>query len=218
MTEINLMERYPQTKRNLSERSQEKTEEDRVIAGKFGKEYFDGDRKYGYGGYSYHPRFFSEVVEDMVRHYGLSEGSKILDVGCAKGFMLHDFKRLHPEIIVRGIDISEYSIENSKPEVREFLSVGNARDLSEFGDDEFNLVISINTIHNLPLEECKQALKEIQRVGKNSFITVDAWRDDAGKEDMNTWNLTAKTFMQVDDWKNLFDGVGYTGDYYWFIP
>ena len=218
MTEINLMERYPQTKRNLSERSQEKTEEDRVIAGKFGKEYFDGDRKYGYGGYSYHPRFFSEVVEDMVRHYGLSEGSKILDVGCAKGFMLHDFKRLHPEIIVRGIDISEYSIENSKPEVREFLSVGNARDLSEFGDDEFNLVISINTMHNLPLEECKQALKEIQRVGKNSFITVDAWRDDAGKEDMNTWNLTAKTFMQVDDWKNLFDGVGYTGDYYWFIP
>jgi len=166
MTEINLMERYPQTKRNLSERSQEKTEEDRVIAGKFGKEYFDGDRKYGYGGYSYHPRFFSEVVEDMVRHYGLSEGSKILDVGCAKGFMLHDFKRLHPEIIVRGIDISEYSIENSKPEVREFLSVGNARDLSEFGDDEFNLVISINTIHNLPLENVSKHLKKFKELEK----------------------------------------------------
>jgi nucleoside-diphosphate-sugar epimerase/SAM-dependent methyltransferase len=218
MGEMNLMEKYPQTKRDVDKKAEEKTEEDKLIAKKFGKEFFDGDRKQGYGGYNYHPRFFSGVVEDMIKHYGLTEKSKILDVGCAKGFMLYDFRRLCPGITVKGIDVSEYAIENSKSEVKEFLEVGDAKDLSKFRDDEFDLVICITTVHNLPLEECKQALKEIQRVGKNAFVTVDAWRTDEEKERMDCWNLTAETLMCVDDWKKLFEEVGYTGEYYWFIP
>lgn len=218
MVEINLMKKYPQTKRDLNKRIEEKTEGDKKIARKFGKEFFDGERRYGYGGYNYHPRFWTKVVKDMIKHYGLKKGSKILDVGCAKGFMLYDFLRLCPGIVVRGIDISEYAVENAQPEIKQFLSVGDAKDLSEFRDKEFDLVISITTIHNLPLEECKQSLREIQRVGKNAFITVDAWRTDEEKKRMDAWNLTGQTYMHVDDWKKLFEEVGYKGDYYWFIP
>lgn len=218
MVEIDLMERYPKTKRDLGKRIAEKTEEDKKIARQFGKEFFDGERKHGYGGYSYHPKFWTGVVEDMIKHYNLTNKSKILDAGCAKGFMLYDFTKLCSGIAVRGIDISEYAIENAKPEVREFLNVGNAKDLSEFRDKEFDLVTSITTIHNLSRENCKQALKEIQRVGKNAFITVDAWRDDVERKMMNAWNLTAETFMHVDNWKKLFNEAEYKGDYYWFIP
>lgn len=218
MVEINLMEKYPQTKRNPNERLERKTREDETTAKKFGKDFFDGNRKYGYGGYNYNPKFWSGVVRDMIDYYGLKSGQKILDVGCAKGFMLFDFMEALPGISIRGIDVSSYAIKNSKPEVKPFLSVGNAKNLENFKDKEFDLVISINTIHNLPLEGCKQSLREIQRVGRDAFITVDAWRNEDEKERMNNWNLTAETFMHVNEWKKLFDEVGYFGDYYWFIP
>lgn len=217
MGEINLMEKYPKTKRNLDQRAAERTAEDIAIAKRFGKEFFDGDRQQGYGGFSYHPRFWQNVVQDMIKHYGLTNKSKILDVGCAKGFMLYDLVRALPGITVRGIDVSHYAIENAKEEVKPFLSVGNAKDLRQFKDKEFDLVVSINTIHNLPLEECKRALREIQRVGKKSFVVNDAWRNDEEKKRMLQWNLTGVTFMHVEDWKKLFEEVGFTGDYYWFI-
>lgn len=216
--EIDLLSKYPKTKRNLDERAEQKTEEDKAIAKRFDKEYFDGDRKHGYGGFSYHPRFWTEVVQDFIKHYGLTAESKILDVGCGKGFMLYDFIQALPGLTVRGIDISEYAIEHAKEEVKSFLSVGNAKDLSRFNDNEFDLAVSINTIHNLKLEECKQALKEIQRVSKQAFVVNDAWKNDEEKERMKKWNLTGETVMHVNDWKRLFKEVGYTGDYYWFIP
>jgi len=218
MGEINLMARYPVPKRNVEERGIEKTLEDIAIARKFGKEFFDGDRRHGYGGYSYHPRFWTDVVQDFINYYKLTENSKVLDVGCAKGFMLYDMKKALPGINVRGIDISDYAIENAIEEMKPFLSVGNAKDLSEFKDKGFDLVISITTIHNLPLDECKQALREIQRVGKNAFIVVDAYRDNEEKGRIIKWILTGLTYMHVDEWKKLFDEVGYTGSYYWFIP
>ena len=143
---------------------------------------------------------------------------KILDVGCAKGFMLYDFIRLIPGIEVHGIDISSYAINNSIKVIKPFLKVGNAK-LLPYPDNHFDYVISINTIHNLNVKECAKALKEIQRVSsKGSFITVDAYRDSKEKKRMQDWNLTAKTIMHVDDWKKFFAKIGYSGDYYWFIP
>jgi transketolase len=216
--EIDLLSKYPKTKRNVDERGAEKSEEDRTIARKFGKEFFDGDRKHGYGGFFYNPRFWTEVVKDFIQYYGLTAESKILDVGCGKGFMLYDFIKALPGLSVQGIDISEYAISHCVGFIKDYLSVGDAHDLSKYKDKEFDLVISINTIHNLKLEECKQALREVQRVGKRAFITNDAWRNDEEKEMMKKWNLTGETMMHVDDWKKLFEEVGYSGDFYWFIP
>jgi SAM-dependent methyltransferase len=216
--EINLLENYPKTKRDINSRKNLKTEEDRQIARKFGKDFFDGDRKHGYGGFNYNGRFWEPVIPTFQKHYKLTSSSSILDVGAAKGFMLYDFKRFIPEIQVSGIDISKYAVVNAIDSIKPFLKVGNAIDLP-FEDNSFDLVISINTIHNLERDDLIKALKEIQRVSKkNSFITVDAYRNDEEKEIMYSWNLTAKTILHVDDWKILFEEVGYTGDYYWFIP
>ena len=226
--EINLLDLYPRSKRPIEERGKLVTEEHRKVARQFGKEYFDGDRLYGYGGYSYHPRFWQATVKRFRDYYRLVEEASVLDVGCAKGFMLHDFKELMPKLTIAGIDISEYAIEHAIETVRKahrrqrlsvkpFLRVGNAKELP-YPDNSFDLVISINTVHNLALEECKQALREIQRVSRaHAFITVDAWRTDEERERMMKWNLTALTYMHVDDWKKLFAEAGYTGDYYWFI-
>lgn len=223
MAEINLLRNFNEGKkpsRNVDERAGIITEEIRRIARQYGKEYFDGDRKFGYGGYHYHPKFWTGVAHDLKEHFGLKEGSKVLDVGCAKGFLLFDLTRVVPGISIRGVDISEYAINNEEvsEEIREFLSIGNAKDLSRFKDKEFDLVLSINTLHDLPIDECKQALKEIERVGKRAFISVDAWRNDEERARMEKWAINARTVMHVDDWKKLFEEVGYKGDYYWFFP
>ena len=216
--EIDLLENYPKTKRNVKERGAEKTEEDRAIARQFGKEFFDGERRHGYGGFSYQERFWQPVVPTFMRHYNVQPTSTLLDVGCAKGFMLFDFMKKIPGISVRGVDVSEYAIAHAKEEVQPFLQVADVRSLP-FIDDSFDLVISINTIHNLEKEEVKEALREIERVSSgHSFITVDAYRNEEEKELMYAWNLTAKTILHVDEWKALFKEVGYRGDYYWFMP
>lgn len=216
--EIDLLKNYPKTKRDLKQRADSKTEEDRAIARKFGKEFFDGDRNHGYGGFGYMSKFWQPVIPTFQEHFKMDENTKVLDVGCAKGFMLYDMSELIPGISVRGVDISEYAVENAKEEIKEFISVADARKLP-FEDDSFDVVISINTIHNLEKNQCAKALQEIERVSRGkSFITVDAYRNDEEKEAMFAWNLTAKTIMSVDEWIAFFDEVGYTGDYYWFIP
>ncbi|MBP9841510.1 MAG: class I SAM-dependent methyltransferase [Simkaniaceae bacterium] len=216
--EINLLENYPKAMRNVKERGATKTEEDRKIARQFGREFFDGERKHGYGGFNYHPKFWTPVVPAFQKKYALTSESSLLDVGCAKGFMLHDFKEAIPGMRLRGIDISSYAIENAMPSMQPFLQVGNVIELP-FEDRSFDLVIAINTIHNLEQKELIRALQEIQRVSRgHSFITVDAYHTAEEKELMLDWNLTAKTILHVEEWKSLFQDIGYTGDYYWFIP
>jgi SAM-dependent methyltransferase len=217
MAEINLLDHYPRARRPIDERAARITAADRAIARRFGPEFFDGDRLHGYGGYAYHPRFWTETVSRFRDHYRLAHDTAVLDVGCAKGFMLYDFMRLSPRLRVAGIDISPYACANAPPEVQPYLQVGDARALP-YADRSFDLVVSINTVHNLALAECKQALREIQRVSRgHAFIVVDAWRTEEERRRMQAWNLTALTYMHARDWEHLFAEVGYTGDYYWFI-
>lgn len=216
--EVDLLVNYPKTKRNIEERGQEKTEEDRAIARRFGKEFFDGDRSHGYGGFSYHPRFWTPVVPTFKDYFSLTTKSSLLDVGCAKGFMLHDIAGAIPGITLRGIDVSEYAIENAIEDMLDNVQVADARALP-FEDDSFDVVIAINTVHNLEEDDLAQALREMERVSRGkSFITVDAYKTDEDRERMMAWNLTAKTIMSVDEWVSFFNKVGYTGDYYWFMP
>ena len=216
--EIDLLVNYPRTRRNVEDRGASKTEADREIARKFGREFFDGDRRHGYGGFKYQPRFWQPVVPTLREHFGLVAGSSLLDVGCAKGFMLHDLALLIPGIDVKGVDVSEYAVTNAIDHIKPHVRVADARQLP-FADKSFDVVISINTIHNLQRAECGQALREIERVSRGkSYITVDAYRNEAEKIRMMAWNLTAQTIMHVDAWKSFFTEVGYTGDYFWFIP
>jgi len=216
--EIDLLAKYPRANRNLEHRLQLKTDEVRTVARRFDRDYFDGDRIYGYGGFRYNPVFWTNVIQDLISEYGLNSESKVLDVGCAKGFFLYDLRLAIPGIDISGIDISKYAIENSLPEVRSYLKIGDAKSLP-FEDSSFDLVISINTIHNLTKEDCKKALREIQRVSKkNSFVTVDAYRNLEERHRMEAWNLTALTMMSDVEWKEFFMEAGYQGDFFWFIP
>jgi hypothetical protein len=216
--EIDLLADYPRTTRNVDARGLAKTEADRAIARKFGQEFFDGDRAHGYGGFSYSPRFWTPVAPAFRKHFDLKAGDTLLDVGCAKAFMMHDMARLIPGLVVKGVDVSEYAIENAMADMREHVQVADAASLP-FPDKSFDVVISINTIHNLARDECAKALKEIQRVARRgAFITVDAYADEDQRRRMDAWNLTAKTIMHVDEWKAFFKDCGYTGDYYWFMP
>ncbi|MEI6259978.1 MAG: methyltransferase domain-containing protein [Deltaproteobacteria bacterium] len=216
MNEFDLLNTHPKANRDYDKRSQEKSPEIIRLAKEFGREFFDGDRKCGYGGYNYDGRW-KAVAQRMKDYYLLSEDCAILDIGCAKGFLLHDFKELMPNCTVAGIDVSEYAIENAMPSVKPHLKVASAETLP-YLDKSFDLVISINTIHNLSMEPLRAALKEVERVSRShSYITVDAWRNEEERESLCKWVLTAETMMHVDDWKKLFAEVGYTGDYWWFI-
>lgn len=216
--EINLLSKYPKTKRNLNQRALVKSPKIRKIARKFGKDFFDGDRKYGYGGFFYDPKYWKKVVRDFKKYWKLNNKSSILDVGCGKGFMLYDLKKILPKANIAGIDISRYAINNSKKEIKKYLKVANAKKLP-FPDNSFDVVIAINTIHNLNKKECADAIQEINRVSKkNSFIVVDAYNTANQKKRMFKWNLTAKTIMSVKDWKKFFKKNNFNGDYHWFIP
>jgi ubiquinone/menaquinone biosynthesis C-methylase UbiE len=132
--------------------------------------------------------------------------------------MLYDFQRLIPGITLRGIDISEYAIQASVPEVKPFLDVGDATELP-YPNDSFDLVIAINTLHNLEGQDLINAFSEVMRVTRDyAFVTVDAYRNESEKEAMLSWNLTAKTIKSVEEWKAFFRVIGYTGDFFWFTP
>lgn len=182
------------------------------IATKFGKDYWDGERHLGYGGYKYDGRW-KPVAEAMIKHYGLKPGAKILDVGCGKGFLLYEFMTLLPGSTVAGIDISSYAIENAKPEVKPFLKVGTAAKLP-YDDKSFDFVVTINTLHNLYNYELFDALKEIERVGRGGkHIVIESYRNEREKVNLLYWQLTCRTFYSIPEWEWFFKKAGYTGDY-----
>lgn len=182
------------------------------LAKKFDFDYWDGDRKVGYGGYKYDGRWRA-VADAIVEHYNLKPGDRILDVGCGKAFLLYDFTQALPGVEVTGIDISEYGIAHAPEEVRPFLKACSATELP-FADNSFDLVISINTLHNLYCFELDRALREIERVGKgNKYIVVESYRNEAEKANLLYWQLTCESFYTPDEWHWWFDHCGYTGDY-----
>ncbi len=188
----------------------------REVARRFGGEYFDGDRTQGYGGYRYDGRWVA-VARRMREFYGLRAGHTVLDVGCAKGFLLHDFAHILPGIRVAGVDISPYAIEHAMEDVKPFLVIGSADSLP-FADKSFDLIISINTIHNLELDRCTRALRELERVGRrHKYLQVDSYLTAEQRENFERWQLTAVTYFDPEGWRRLFAEAGYTGDYYWTI-
>lgn len=218
MREINLLARYPVSKGRNQLRPQV-LEADRRIAKQFGREYFDGPRTQGYGGYTYHERFWTGVAEDFRDAYGIGAGTRVLDVGCGKGFLLHDLRRVAPGVEVFGLDISEYGIQQSMEDVRPYLVRGTAASLP-FPDATFDVVISVNTLHNLPLDLCKQAVRELERVKRpagHGYLQVDSWLDEEQHQAFEQWQLTALTYFDRETWKHLFAEAGYTGDFYWTI-
>lgn len=215
LQEINLLNTFPKVKRNIKARTVNK-EQNRKLALKFDKEYFDGSREQGYGGYIYDGRWI-EVSKRLKDIFNLKNNSKILDIGCAKGFLLYDLFNLNNNYDLHGIDISNYAKENADSLIKDFIQVTDCKELN-FNDNYFDCVVAINTIHNLEYDDCFKAIKEIQRVSNGkAFIQVDAYRNDEELEIFKDWMLTAKTYLKPEEWIDLFKRAGYTGFYYWTI-
>lgn len=211
-----LMRAYPLTDRNgVVDNRKKVSDENRRRAQKFDEVYFDSSRDLGYGGYKYNSKYFKGVVKDFKYYYNLNSTSKVLDIGCAKGFMLHDLIEEVPGITIAGIDISSYAISNALDDVKEYLQIGCCSNLP-FADKSFDLAISISTIHNLDIDGVRKSLLEIMRVSEKSFIKVNGYKNLKQREMLEKWNLVAKTILHVNEWEELFSEIGYTGDYDFF--
>jgi len=186
---------------------------DRELMLRYGQEYFDGALPFGYGGYHYDGRF-APIVRSMIDHYLLNESSRVLDIGCAKGFLLYEFYR-HGIPQVFGLDISDYAIANVPQAVRNQCFVGTASDLSRWTDGFFDLVIAKDVLHNLVPEEADKAIKEIVRVCKGAkFVQPNSYVTEHQRRCLQAWVITIKTVRSTQEWLNRFAELGYDGDYH----
>ena len=213
-TEINLLRSIPQTKRNVKARESAKSPEVVAESKRFGELYFDGPRDYGYGGYKYDGRW-KPVAADIIEHFGLTKGARVLDVGCAKGYLVREL--VDQGIDAYGVDISPYAVRNCHADIVGRIHVGNVIDLP-FDDGTFDCVIAVDVVHNLERRLASIALREIQRLsGGRAFVRVDSYRTPEQKKVFESWVLTAEFHDYPDGWIRLFNEAGYTGDYFWVI-
>lgn len=216
MAEVNLLARLPKTKRNIQKRAEAKDPAVIAIAKQYGEKYFDGPREYGYGGYKYDGRWIP-VAEDIVKHFNLKPGDRVLDIGCAKGFLVKDLMKVCPGLEVFGLDVSLYALMQCEPEVIGRLHLGTAERLP-FPDKSFHCVLSLNAVHNFPRPGAIKVMQEIQRVsGGRAFVQVDSYHTPEQKDIFESWVLTAEFHDYPAGWVKLFQEAGYTGDWYWTI-
>ena len=183
------------------------------VAKRYGRDYWDGERRHGYGGYAYDGRW-RPVAEAMAKHYDLRPAHRVLDVCCGKGYLLYEFAQAVPGLAIAGIDISKYAISHAKDEVRPFLQVGHAKSLP-YPDRAFDLVVSLGGLHNLPIKELFDAIREIERVGKGrkKYIMVESWRNERERANLLYWQLTCESFHDVENWEWIYRQCDYQGDW-----
>ena len=183
------------------------------IAKKYSFDYWDGDRKYGYGGFKYIEGYNESLAKKIIKTYNLTNKSKVLDVGCGKGFLMQEIRKQIKNINILGIDISKHAKSNTINEIKQNIKIQDARKKLKFKNNFFDLVISINTLHNFKINEINSCLSEFERVGKSKFICVESYRNELEQFNLQCWALTAETLVDTSSWKWLFKNSGYSGDY-----
>lgn len=220
MEEMTFLQSYQvSTNRNYLERVTVEKPHCCETAKKWGFDYWDGDRKYGYGGYKYDGRW-APIAKSMAQKYGLNKDDTILDIGCGKGFLLYEFTNAVPGIKVEGIDISPYAITDAElhfyraKKYGHYFEIGNASRLP-WANEYFDFVYSINTFHNLNVADLKMAVMEMMRVakdGSDKYLCIESYRNETEKFNLQNWALTCESFYRPDDWKFLLKEWGYDGD------
>ena len=176
-------------------------------------DYWDGDRRFGYGGYKYLAGRWKPVAEAFIDKYGLTNNSSVLDVCCGKAYLLYELKLLLPDLRVKGFDISKHGLNEAKENLKEDLFIHKAQDSYPFEDNAFDLVISLGCLHNLRIFELKTALGEIERVGKSGYVMLESYRNELEQFNLQCWALTCESFFDKEEWEWIYNHFGYTGDY-----
>ena len=215
MKKINFIQKiHNSSKRDSLGRMFDEKVKSMKTARKFSKDFFDGERKYGYGGYKYIPGYLEKTAKKIISYYKLNNKSNILDIGCGKGFLLFEIKKILPGIKVSGFDISKYAIKNSKKEIRENLFVYDLNKKLNFAKNkEFDLVLCLATLHNLNIKSAFSAIKEINRVSKKKYIMIDSYSNLQELFNLQCWALTANIFFSDKDWEWFFKSTNYSGEY-----
>ena len=208
-----LQKNHNLTKRNYLHRMKDEKVECMKIAKKYEKQYWDGNRRYGYGGYKYIPGRLTPIAKKIIRDFKLNSNSKVLDVGCGKGYLLFEILNQIPKINIKGLEISKHAVKNSYPKISKFITNADAKEKLPFNSKEFDLAISFGLFHNFNLLELEKALKEFNRVAKKKYLMVESYRNDKELFNLQCWALTCETFLRPEEWKWLFKKAGYTGDY-----
>jgi SAM-dependent methyltransferase len=182
------------------------------LAKKWAFDYWDGDRRINYGGYKYIPGRWRPLAERFIEHYNLDQNSKILDIGCGKGFLLYELQKLLPKAELHGIDLSSYALENAPPELNANLHLCPATEV-DFRENYFDLAFSLNTFHCLNNADLEIALQEIKRVSKDTYICMESYDDEESKANLLYWQVTCEQFNTTEDWQWWFKKTGYDRDY-----
>ena len=205
--------KHNKVKRDYKKRILDNKVECMKVSKKYDFNYWDGNRQYGYGGYKYILNHHRALAQKLIKDYSLNKSSRILDIGCGKGFLLYEIKKIIPEIEILGLDISKYAKKNSKKEIRKYIKLKDVRKKFKFKTMYFDLVLSINVLHNLKLDKIHDCLKEIERIGKSKFICVESFRNENEQFNLQSWALTAETLIDKESWKWMFKTSNYSGDY-----
>ena len=205
--------RHKKTKRNYIRRMVDDKVYCMKIAKKYGKDYWDGDRRYGYGGYKYIENYHTYLAKKLIVDYNLNSNSKILDIGCGKGYLIYEISKILNSKKVFGCDFSRYAISDAKKEIKNKIFHHDARKKFKFKSNEFDFVFSNTTLHNFKLPDLFNALKEIERISKKKYICVESYRNEKEQFGVQCWALTAETIIDKVAWKWLFQMTNYTGDY-----
>jgi SAM-dependent methyltransferase len=182
------------------------------IARQYGKDYWDGDRRYGYGGYRYIPGYWKPVAEQLIARYGLTNESSVLDVGCGKAHLLHELKLLLPQAVMAGFDVSAYALERPLHPLAH-VTLGRAEQPFQYPDKRFDLVLAMGSLHNLKNWERASAYREMMRVGKQQYLWVESYRNAQEQFNLQCWALTCWAFLTDEEWRWEFQQCGYGGDY-----
>lgn len=184
----------------------------KIIAFDNPKEFYDGHRDFGYGGFKYDGRWIP-LIEKIIHRYNLKKNCKVLDLGCKKGFFLKSFKEVYPTAEVYGIEDHSYPLTFIDKNLRKNVILSSYESIP-FKNNFFDFIIGFSSIYRYNLGGVLNILREIERTSKNSYVTLASFSNKKEKELFEKWTLTGTTILSKSDWKKVFKYCEYTGDYF----